>query len=97
ATNLLSRREQTDTARQLPASVVVADHDPFTRALVESAMTQLGVECQPTDEGEAAWIAIERAKPGAVILDLTLPNRDGFQILADIRRLVGRKPKVIVL
>jgi DNA-binding response OmpR family regulator len=75
----------------------VADHDPFTRSLVESTMTQMGVQCETADEGDTAWSAIEKSAPGAVILDLTLPNRDGFQLMADIRRAAGRKPKIIVL
>ncbi len=97
ATNLVSRCEDASIGRRLPARVVVADSDPFTRTLIESAMNQLGVECTLTEEGEAAWTAIESSRPGAVILDLTLPNRDGFQLLADIRRAAGRKPKIIVL
>ena len=97
ATNLVSRCEEASKGRRLPARVVVADSDPFTRTLIESAMNQLGVECTLTEEGEAAWTAIESSCPGAVILDLTLPNRDGFQLMADIRRAAGRKPKIIVL
>jgi DNA-binding response OmpR family regulator len=77
--------------------VVIADHDPFTRMLVESTLSQSGIECEVAEEGDTAWAVIEKSQPGAVILDLTLPNRDGFQLMADIRRAPGRKPKVIVL
>ena len=98
AAGLLTRQLTANSSRRLPARVVVADHDPFTRTLIESAMNQLGVQCTLTEEGEAAWTSIEELKPGAVILDLTLPNRDGFQLMADIRRTTtGRKPKIIVL
>jgi DNA-binding response OmpR family regulator len=95
AANLLSPREL--IVRRLPLRVVVADHDPFARALLESALSNLGIHCDSGDDGESAWALIEKSEPGAVILDLTLPNRDGFQLLADIRRAPGRKPKVIVL
>ena len=98
AVSLLSRHDAIGAPRRLPARVVVADQDAFTRTLIESALTQLGVQCTLTEEGGAAWDEIEESKPGAVILDLTLPNRDGFQLLADIRRSNnGRKPKIIVL
>ena len=98
AVNLLGRQRSTGASRRLPARVVVADQDPFTRTLMESAMSQLGIDCTSTEEGEAAWAAIQESRPGAVILDLTLPNRDGFQLMADIRRSTeGRKPKIIVL
>jgi CheY-like chemotaxis protein len=96
AASLLERCEET-VLRRLPARVVVADGDPFTRTLIESALSQQGFACELVEDGEAAWTAIGRYEPGAVILDLTLPNRDGFQVMADIRRATGRKPKVIVL
>lgn len=95
--NLLSRHEEAGIGRPMPARVVIADHDPFTRMLVESTLSQSGVICDVAEEGDVAWAAIEKSQPGAVILDLTLPNRDGFQLMADIRRGPGRKPKVIVL
>jgi CheY-like chemotaxis protein len=97
AENLLSRREAAGVAKTLPPSVVVADHDPFARTLIESALTSQGIRCELVEDGEAAWSAIMKSEPGAVILDLTLPNRDGFQLMADIRRTAGRKPKVMVL
>jgi CheY-like chemotaxis protein len=96
AVSLLSRAEE-GVSRRLPARVVVADSDPFTRTLIESALSNQGFACELAEDGEAAWTAIARSQPGAVILDLTLPNRDGFQLMADIRRAPGRKPKVIVL
>jgi DNA-binding response OmpR family regulator len=75
----------------------VADDDPFTRTLIESALSRQSLECELAEDGDAAWSAIEKSQPGAVILDLTLPNRDGFQLIADIHRSPARKPKIIVL
>jgi len=95
--NLISRCEEAEIPRKLPARVVVADHDPFTRTLIESALSRQAYISELAEDGEAAWAAIEKSQPGAVILDLTLPNRDGFQLIADIRRLRTKKPKIIVL
>lgn len=97
AVNLLRRVEEGGLPGTLPARVVVADHDPFIRTLIESALSREGFVCELAEDGEAAWAAIEESKPGAVILDLTLPNRDGFQLMADLRRAGGQKPRVIVL
>jgi CheY-like chemotaxis protein len=97
AANLIVRCEEARVPRVLPRRVVVADHDPFTRSLVESALARHGFTCELVEDGAAAWEAVGRAEPGVVVLDLTLPNRDGFQLMADIRRMNGRKPKVVVL
>jgi CheY-like chemotaxis protein len=97
AANLIVRCEEAGLARTMPRRVVVADHDPFTRSLIESALARNGFTCELVEDGEAAWAAVGKTEPGVVILDLTLPNRDGFQLMADIRRMNGRKPKVVVL
>lgn len=97
AATLIARCEALSIPRKLPPRVVIADNDPFASALIESALAGHGFTCELAEDGEAAWKAIEKTEPGVVILDLTLPNRDGFQLMADIRRLNGRKPKVVVL
>src|SRR5487761_2526167 len=97
AANLIARCEELAIPKKLPLRVVIADNDPFTRSLLESTLKSQGFTCHAAEDGEAARSAIEKMEPGVVILDLTLPNRDGFQLMADIRRSAGRKPKVMVL
>ncbi len=97
AANLIARCEELAIPKKLPPRVVIADNDPFTRSLVESTLKSQGFTCHTAEDGEAARNVIAKMEPGVVILDLTLPNRDGFQLMADIRRSAGRKPKVVVL
>ncbi len=45
--------------------------------------------------GAAAFAEIESLKPDVVLLDLVLPNKDGFAVLAEIQALENA-PKVII-
>ena len=67
--------------------ILVVDDEPDVRALVRAA-----VELAPTPmdaveaaDGVSALAAIDTEKPDLVVLDLALPERDGFAVLSDIR------------
>jgi len=48
------------------------------------------------DDGDAAVLACSERRYDAAILDLGLPNRDGLQVLAQLRRLGNTLPIVVV-
>lgn len=58
----------------------VALHTTLTRSL-----TRLGWEVEVCSDGRAALARWRALKPDVVLLDLTLPGRDGLQILAQAR------------
>jgi CheY-like chemotaxis protein len=79
--------------------IVIADTDPITRALVESSLAIPGtVECEAVEDGEAALRLIDDRRPDLLVMEIALPNRDGFQLLAEIKRSTAlRRTRVIVL
>lgn len=65
--------------------IVAADDDPTTTAIVRAVLTQNGMICHVARDGqEALRIALE-VLPNAVILDVNMPHRDGFEVLAALR------------
>jgi CheY-like chemotaxis protein len=82
--------------RQHPA-LVIADSDPASLTLVETVLTQEGVECHVADSGSLALELIKATTPDAVILEVTLPGADGFQLLAEIRRDPALASMVVIL
>lgn len=79
--------------------IVIADTDPIARALVESSLAIPGaVECEAVADGEAAFRLMEEKRPDVLVMEIALPNRDGFQLLAEIKRSAAlRTTRVIVL
>ena len=68
------------------SEVVVADDDASIRMLVEAALQNHGVHCRIVSNGTEALQMIRERRPRAAILDVNMPGRSGFEVLAEIRR-----------
>ena len=65
--------------------VVLADDDPTVLALVGAAIRNFGMTCETANEGSRALDVIRRQRPHAAVLDINMPNMDGFAVLSAIR------------
>ncbi|HEX9926488.1 MAG TPA: response regulator transcription factor [Anaerolineae bacterium] len=70
------------------ARILVVDDDKQIVRLVHSYLGQAGHQVLTANDGETALHIIRREKPDLVVLDLMLPDRDGW----DITRLVRGDP-----
>lgn len=70
------------------ARILVVDDDKQIARLVRSYLEQAGHQVMTANDGETALHTIRREKPDLVVLDLMLPDRDGW----DITRLVRGDP-----
>jgi two-component system alkaline phosphatase synthesis response regulator PhoP len=70
------------------ARILVVDDDKQIARLVHSYLEQAGHQVLTAHDGETALHTIRREKPDLVVLDLMLPDRDGW----DITRLVRGDP-----
>jgi CheY-like chemotaxis protein len=66
--------------------VVIAEDDTTTRALLSAMLSRHGMVCHVTDNGGTALELVRRLRPAAVILDVSMPCLDGFQVLAAIKQ-----------
>jgi CheY-like chemotaxis protein len=71
------------------ASVVVIDDDPVALDLMRAALGDLGIQALCFDRGAAALEAMREARPSAIVLDLIMPEMDGFAVLERLRQDVG--------
>ena len=75
--------------RRRGASVVVIDDDPVALDLMRAALGDLGIQALCFDRGAAALEAMREARPSAIVLDLIMPEMDGFAVLERLRQDVG--------
>ncbi len=61
--------------------VLVVDDDPDALDLVVAMLDGNGYEIETAKTGEDAIEEVNRAKPDAVILDIMLPEMDGFEVV----------------
>jgi CheY-like chemotaxis protein len=65
--------------------VLVVDDDEFHRRAVRTVMEQAGWEIHEADNGHAALGQLDRVRPDAVLLDLVMPEMNGFEFLEAMR------------
>jgi two-component system OmpR family response regulator len=65
--------------------VLVVDDEENIRFLLDSALTHFGFEVETAESGRAALKRIADAPPDLVILDVMLPDLDGFEVVRRLR------------
>jgi PAS domain S-box-containing protein len=67
------------------ALVLVVDDDPVARTLTSRAAVSLGMSVAAAETGRAALAFCDENDVGLIVLDLQLPDMDGFDVLAALR------------
>jgi len=73
-------------ARQL---VLVVDDDNMMRRLVRATLEQAGFTVEEAEDGREGVAAFERTRPDMVLLDVMMPNMDGFEACTALRSMEG--------
>jgi CheY-like chemotaxis protein len=63
----------------------VAEDDPVHREMLQEVLTGAGFDVVVAHDGASALEALRRRNPLALILDLLMPNQDGFAVLNALR------------
>jgi GAF domain-containing protein/DNA-binding response OmpR family regulator len=70
--------------RDLP--VLIVDDDPDFRRLLRRLLDQNGYTVAEAGDGREAIALLHEATPGVILLDLMMPEIDGFEFIAEMRR-----------
>jgi CheY-like chemotaxis protein len=65
--------------------VLVVDDDPICRSLIGNHLGRLEATCVEANDGEEAWRELSRQPFDLAIVDLNMPNIDGFELISCIR------------
>ncbi len=85
------------------ARALVVDDDPGVRYTLVGVLEDLDIEVLEAGEGKAALGLLEREAVDLIITDLRMPELDGMQLLAELRRradsplLAGPLAKIIMI
>jgi CheY-like chemotaxis protein len=76
--------------RQIPdlegKQVLIADDEPTTRARLASFLAQSGASITQVGNGRLALESIALRPPDLLLLDLLMPEADGFEVIRRLRR-----------
>ncbi|MFO0552898.1 MAG: response regulator [Polyangiaceae bacterium] len=67
------------------ATVLVVDDDPDARTMMARAVSELGHQPIAATNGRAALDELQRSRVELVLLDLLMPELDGFEVLATMK------------
>ena len=78
------------------AKVMVVDDSLFMRNHIAKLLGNQGYETVMAEDGEQAVTGYRRDCPDVVLMDITMPRKDGLEALLEIRQL-DPQAKVIML
>ncbi len=78
--------------------VLVVDDDAGTRDMLRKTLEKEGWEVAEAENGRVGLVQVARAHPSLILLDLMMPEMDGFAFVTELRKSeVGRPLPVVVL
>jgi PAS domain S-box-containing protein len=80
-----------------PHPVLVVEDDETTRRLLRRMLEQDGWRVEEAENGSAALERVAATEPGLILLDLIMPEMDGFEFLEELRKRGARRAIPIVV
>ncbi|MFA6255066.1 MAG: response regulator [Patescibacteria group bacterium] len=68
------------------AKVLVAEDDQFLSKAYSAKLKKSGFEVMLANDGEEVMQKVKTEKPDIILLDLIMPKKDGFEVLAELKK-----------
>ena len=78
----------------MPGKVLVVDDEDEVRQVLHEFLEGRGYEVHAAESGAAALAVLEDFSPDVVLLDVSMPEMDGVEVL---KRIVGVRPTLPVI
>jgi DNA-binding NarL/FixJ family response regulator len=81
----------------MATTVLIVDDHPSFRAIARALLEAEGLEVVgEAEDGAGAILAVAALRPDLVLLDVQLPDIDGFEVTAQLTALNGSSPAVVL-
>jgi PAS domain S-box-containing protein len=81
------RANKGKTGSLLPGKVLIVEDDETVRDVFERTLSRFGWDIRTAENGRVAIDRLAEVTPELIILDLMMPEMDGFQFLTEIKRV----------
>ncbi|MBB2943551.1 two-component system OmpR family response regulator [Actinoplanes lutulentus] len=75
-----------------PARVLVVDDEPNISALLSATLRLVAYDVRVAGSGHGALVAVQEFEPDLIVLDVMLPDLDGFEVARRLRAAGHRVP-----
>ncbi|EKQ67743.1 response regulator with CheY-like receiver domain and winged-helix DNA-binding domain [Leptolyngbyaceae cyanobacterium JSC-12] len=72
-----------------PAKILVVDDDPAIRNLISRFLTRQSYQMESAEDGKSAMAVFESFNPDLVILDVNLPDANGYNLCQQMQSRTG--------
>ncbi|MFP4246968.1 MAG: EAL domain-containing protein [Halochromatium sp.] len=80
-----------------PANILLVDDDPGIRLLIQHGLMRAGYRVSEASHGLEALEQFDSAKPDLMLIDVSMPEMDGFETVAAIRQRDGGETIPLVM
>jgi CheY-like chemotaxis protein len=81
----------------MSAQILVIDDESVTRRIVIHALRSLDVEVLAAQDGQEALYLAETSAAALAIVDINLPDMDGFEVMRHLRAMPHMQDTVMVV
>ncbi|MEA2947131.1 MAG: hypothetical protein QOI40_2461, partial [Alphaproteobacteria bacterium] len=78
-------------------TILVVDDNEIQRGLVRELLMPLGFEILMASTGRECLALAERNKPNLILLDIAMPEMDGWQVAQRLRKLSRERAAIVIL
>jgi two-component system response regulator PrrA len=78
-------------------TILVADDDEDILTLVQRALSESGYEVLLARDGASALATARERKPALALIDITMPELDGYEVTAALKNDPATKETVVIL
>ncbi len=93
----IKRREEIQDALPKGKTILVVDDSPTVRKLIAGKLEKSGHQVYCSSDGVEALERLEEMVPDLVLLDITMPRLDGYQVCKSIRSNPATKDVPVVM
>lgn len=69
----------------MPSKIVVIEDDPLIQKLISQTLRREGYEVVTANDGSAGLRTVMETNPNLVVLDISMPGLDGYQVCQHLR------------
>lgn len=66
-------------------SIAIVEDDPILRKALSIKLSSMGYDIQESEDGQVFLDSLGDSKPDIVLLDIMMPNKDGFETLVELK------------
>src|SRR3989338_3259462 len=77
--------------------ILIAEDDEDIREMYAITFMKKGFTVYTANDGRAALEKFKNKKPDIILLDIMMPNMDGYQVLKEVRKDMAKYTPVIML